>query len=192
MKEREFSTPSQSHHSKRAIKAFEKSEQLLQKQMQMNEKMGRVPDSRGTLPIFERPAHPYNNYEMQQPNIHYIQSSFERPTQQVGPYGRNCCITPGSAFSVSQSKVKTKGEGKPARSSSETKKKLPETYYINTITNNYYQIKRKAALDAKNQELLQNQLKSGTEGYPSNALTAQSKPQDNCTPASMNSIKKHQ
>ena len=105
--------------------------------MQKNENFERYPNSRGTLPIFERPAYPYSNYDAQNPNIHYVQSSFERPSR-TGPYGQNCCITPGSAISISQSKVKTKGSGKLNRSSSETKKRHPETYYINTITNNYY------------------------------------------------------
>jgi len=38
------------------------------------------------------------------------------------------------------------------RSSSETKGKKPETFYINTITNNYYQVKRDNNLRTKTQE----------------------------------------
>jgi hypothetical protein len=90
--------------------------------------------------------YPQYNYgmPMQQPNIHYVHSSFERPPPM--PCKLACCVTPGSVFNQHQTQYPQNKQrisaGKMNRSSSETKtlKKHPEAFYINTITNNYYQV----------------------------------------------------
>ena len=110
------------------------------------------------MPRFGVERHPQYNYgmTMQQPNIHYVHSSFERPP--LMPCRLACCINTSSLPSLSQTKPpQNKQRSKPGqlnRSSSESKTqgKRPETFYINTITNNYYQIQRKNALLAKTLE----------------------------------------
>ena len=91
-----YSTPSQAAQSKisarRNVKSFEKSESQINKQMAKND--GAVlgtghpyPESRGTQYRYGyEPNYPaaapysYNMGMMPQPNIHYVHSSFDRPS----------------------------------------------------------------------------------------------------------------
>ena len=114
-------------------------------------------------------------------NIYFVNSSFERGQQGVPgqpPCRYPCCVTPGSALSMAPAAAGAKqqmhqkharspyarqGAGAQGRSSSESKKlarvggplgkhQRPETFYINTITNNYYQVKKRNAQLARQAE----------------------------------------
>ena len=142
---------------KRVIKAFDKSERRLQKQFEKSRGVPRrVPDSRGTIPRFGMEHHPYHEpmyggldmRNQPMPNIHYVHSSFERQHAH-GPCRLPCCVTPNSVVAANQKSDRQKKSSKDdreRRSSSESKKvhsKSGEAVYMNTITNNYYHIKRK-------------------------------------------------
>ena len=126
--------------------------------------------------------------QQQQPNIYFVNSSFERQGQPpyrypaYDPY----CVTPGSAFSMPPaagqkarrqspaSRSQSRQGGAQGRASSESKKlarvgkhQRPETFYINTITNNYYQVKKRNALLARQAEA--NKMKNEVSSQP--ALT---------------------
>lgn len=87
------------------------------------------------------------------------------------------CYTPSSALSASQNKKKYKS-GKLGLSASDLKRKRQETYYVNTITNNYYQVKRKNG-------------QVGETGKNADSGSKGALPED-CTPASVNSVMKRQ
>lgn len=188
-----YSTPSRHGSSKiksrNLIKAFKKSEKQLRQQMERPQVVkGKVPESRGTIPRYA-----YNfGMAMQQPNIHYVHSSFERPP--VNPCRLACCLTPGSVASgqgLSQrqhrsTKQRKDSQSRP-RSNSEAKQNQsvgsrPETFYINTITNNYYQVKRQNAL-LNGKKLM----KLGYEGQqPVNNEASPNLVEDRTTPCSIN------
>ena len=100
-----------------------------------------------------------NQLRQQHPSIHYVASSFDRsglPPAQ--PCRDSCCISPSPMRNgyrdASRSKSRQRHQSSLLRQMSSDQKpltatkggpagKTPETFYINTITNNYYQIKRK-------------------------------------------------
>ena len=102
-----YSTPSHNERSKiscrRLVKAFEKSESRLKRQMEKEQGMSRqLPESRGTAPRFGMERQPYNyGMGMQQPqNVYYVHSSFDRPPQ--GPCRLACCTTPNQVHGYPQ------------------------------------------------------------------------------------------
>lgn len=107
--------------------------------------------------------------QQQQPNIYFVNSSFERHGGAGGNQYRYapCCVTPESmapaerkgrkSSACSNKLLNRQDRMMRGRTSSESKKlpvakqahpnqqkhQRPETFYINTITNNYYQVKKR-------------------------------------------------
>ena len=155
-------TPQKSVESKvskkRSSKAQGKYENRVKRRLEGYDTYRRFPESRSTMPRYEQGRSATKNFEHygRQPNIHYVNSRFDRAgVVPAEPCRDSCCVSPSNIAGVAGGKPLSRSRSRQRKSSSlfrdstpkqktgKVNGKTPETFYINTITNNYYQIRRK-------------------------------------------------